>query len=504
MREDEILKSMVLNITANYLCLSSALHSPLLTSTKSSASYSLSNCNFKHSFNCLYRSSSSLVKERIQIKKSKISFFLATPFNLSPDYKSQIIDTRIVVTPSDLITSLTIVDCTFNNIISDDRGAAIRIANHVSLILNGSQFFDVVSRYEAAILFVLIAENTWSLEPININRCTFENCYSTGENFKILDDYSEKYPSVLIHEYLGFRYTSIVSYISEISATNCQENKHPMKRFGAYIHHHANTFQLSSFNCTNVNKIDSSLIFFSQAHKQASNVNFIKGIGQAGYALIEIKDIQSTDQLTFQYFDLYNSTLFTEELVTSGNKTEYIKTNYGIIDFGGDYSGSVVFIYCHFYSIVTDSKSLQPILSFSSNGRLPIFANCFTDSESIANEQGFTYGTPFQPTIDDLTVEPTPIITESPTMTPVQTSVIYIPSEVVIEKNNNKNIIVVSVSILATIIVTISGLIIARKRLDHHITYIDETDDSTYGNKELAETINPDVSTHDVEEPYVE
>lgn len=497
---------MLFNITANFLCLSSTLQSPLLTCTKSSSSYLIENCRFNKYFNNFYRSSSSsLVKERIEIRKSQFSNFITTVLSLTPDYYQMTIEERIFITnQTDGISSLTIIDCTFKNIISDERGAAIRIAKHIPLVLNDTRFNNCISRYEAAILFVLIGEKTWSLEPININRCYVDSCYSTGQYFVIKDDYSDKYPSVLIHDYLGFLLTSIESNINSFTALNCQENESPKKKFGAYIHHHANTFTIQHFNCTNKNKIDSSQIIFTQSHKQASNVLYVIATGQVGNSLIEIKDIQSSDQLTFQNIDIYNSTLLTEEPVTVGSKTEYVKSECGIINFGGDYSGSIVFIYCHFFNIYTDDKSIEPVLAYSSNGRLPIFANCFTNVESIANNRGLTFTTPFEPSLNLPTLTPTVSDVEilPQTSNPETTEQIEINDKN--DKNNTKNIIVVSVSIFASIVVTVIALVISRYYLYRNINLIDETDDSTF-NRDLSDAINANSNiTPGSEENYVE
>lgn len=497
---------MMMNITTSYLYLCSSLNSPLLTSTKSSASYSVSNCKFKRFFNCLYRSSSaSLVKEHIQIKKSEISKFLATPFSLTPDYSGQLIEERIFIGPADDFASLTIVDCTFYNIISDEKGAAIRIAKQVPLALNDSIFTCCVSRNEAAILFVLIGKDTWSLQPININRCSFDRCYSTGQFFTIINNYTDKYPSVLIHDFLGFKQTSIETNINEITAVNCQENEVPKKRFGAYIHHHANTFSLSHFNCTNYDKIDSSQVFFTQSHKQASNVMYILASGQVGNSLIEIKDIQSPDQLTLQSIDIYNSTLLTEEPVAMDDEIIYVKSESGIIDFGGDYSGSVVFIYCHFFNIETDDKDTEPALAYSSNGRLPIFANCYSNVKSIADNRGFSFTTPSEPSSESATITPAMTTIELPSMTSNQPTASANEINVIQKRSNTKNIIVVSVSITVGIILTVSTLIVVRNYLSHNINLIDETDDSNLNNKDLREAINSNSNIiYDAEEPYVE
>lgn len=339
------------------------------------------------------------------------------------------------------------------------------------MILNKSIFINVVSRYEAAILFVLLEQNGWSLKPVNINDCIFKSCYSTGEYFQILDDYSDKYPSVLIHEFIGFLSTSIDSNTSSVSAVNCQENKIQGKKFGAIFHFHTNF------------KIDSSQVFFTQSHKQASNVNHIYATGQAGYSFIEIKDIQSTDQLIIQYFNIYNSTLSTKELSASDNKADYVESNFGIIDFGGEYSGSVVFINCQ----------IKPKLALSSNGRLPIFANCYSNVDSIASEQGFTFGTPFQSIPLGTSSICSPTTVEISVITPSQSPTLTIQ---IVNVNNNKikNVIVVSVSIVATAILTVVCLVAVHIVYYNKIVFIDETDESADQQKEFVETINNDSS----------
>lgn len=357
------------------------------------------------------------------------------------------------------------------------------------MILNKSIFINVVSRYEAAILFVLLEQNGWSLKPVNINDCIFKSCYSTGEYFQILDDYSDKYPSVLIHEFIGFLSTSIDSNTSSVSAVNCQENKIQGKKFGAIFHFHTKKI----FNGSNHDKIDSSQVFFTQSHKQASNVNHIYATGQAGYSFIEIKDIQLTDQLTIQYFNIYNSTLFTKELSASDNKADYVESNFGIIDFGGDYSGSVVFINCYFYNIVTDDSQIKPILAFSSNGRLHIFANCYSNVDSIASEQGFTFGMLFQSIPLGTSSICSPTTVEISVITPSQSPTLTI--QIVNVKNNKiKNVIVVSVSIVATAILTVVCLVVVHIVYYNKIVFIDETDESADQQKEFVETINNDSS----------
>lgn len=491
---------IMINYTTNFLFICSISHSPLISPAKSSASYSFENCKFHQFYNSFYRSSLSLVKERLELKKTKFSSFVATPLDISPEYKSETFFSRLEVVATDEISSLTIIDCQFMNITSNDRGGSIRIAKHIPLILNNSLFLNVVSRYEAAILFVLLEDRVWSLKPVNINDCFFDSCYSTGEYFQILDNYSDKYPSVLIHEFLGFLYTSIESRTFSVSAVNCQENKDPKKKFGAILHFHTNTFQLNYFNCSNRNKIDSSQVFFTQSHKQASNANYIYAIGQAGYSFIEIKDIQSTDQLTIQYLNIINSTLFTEELSTSGNKTDFVKSNFGIIDFGGYYSGSVVFIYCNFNNIITDNILTNPILSFSSNGLLPIFANCFSNIDSIASNQGFTFGTPLKPTtylsstILLTTTVKTPSIT--PSQSPLQTILVTN-----VKKNKIKNFIVIVVSIVATVILTVIFLVVVHRIYYNKIIFIDEADDSVDQQEVL---INTSITIENTEDPYIE
>lgn len=486
-----------MNYTAHYLFFSSTIHSPLITPSLSSISFSFKNCKANRFFNNFYHSSFSLVKEHVTIKRTVFLSFIATPLDISPDFQSEIIDTRLFVEADDNISSLTIIDCLFINITSDYRGAAIRIAKYVPLILNNSQFFNVVSRYEAAILFVLNEMRTWSLEPVNINYCTFTSCYSTGDNFQIFDTYSDKNPSVLMHVFLGFKYTSIEANMFELSAFNCQENKVSKKKFGAYIHLHTNTFNINFINCTNINKIDSSQVIFTQSHKQASNANYIYSSGQAGYSFIEIKDIQSYDQLTFQYFIIFNSTLFTEEDETINDTATMNESEYGIIDFGGDFSGSVVFIYCHFYDIFTDNKNYKPILSFSSNGRHPIFANCFSNVEAFSSEQGFSFGTPFQPTTYTTIPTSSKTTVYIPTKSPSRS-----PTELVevgyVKKDNKKNVIVVMVSIIVPVVLTVVALIIVRKIMERNFNFIDDTD--------LVEMINTNNNDehNDIEEPYVE
>ena len=129
---------MLFNITANFLCLSSTLQSPLLTCTKSSSSYLIENCRFNKYFNNFYRSSSSsLVKERIEIRKSQFSNFITTVLSLTPDYYQMTIEERIFITnQTDGISSLTIIDCTFKNIISSKYVNCVNTRWVLSLFLN--------------------------------------------------------------------------------------------------------------------------------------------------------------------------------------------------------------------------------------------------------------------------------------------------------------------------------------------------------------------------------
>ena len=190
-------------------------------------------------------------------------------------------------------------------------------------------------------------------------------------------------------------------------------------------------------------------------------------------------------------------------MITQSDTKLVVEANYGIIDFGGDYAGSVLFIYCHIYNIVTDNIFLEPVLSFSSNGRHPIFANCFSNVDSIAADQGFSFGTPFQPT----TFTENSNISQTTELVPSR-SPSNSPTEVVekenVKKNNVKNIIVVAVSIIAPAIFTIVGLVAARKIIESRISFVDENDDGFYRRKEVTDLINNDNGNNNAEEIYTD
>ncbi|OHS92988.1 hypothetical protein TRFO_12184 [Tritrichomonas foetus] len=467
-----------MNISFAYLSICSLGMSPLLAPTHITTSIAVDKTTFRYFFSHLIRSTNS--RARFKLKDSKISHFLNTPIFFSREV-SKIENESLSLQlnfSNETFDSVLIIGCTFENVLSDSRGGCVYYGRESNLTIFNSNFVNCVSKYEAAILFVLVG-TAWSISPVNVFSCTFQNCYSTGENFQIIDEWAEMYPSVLIHDFVGFDgVTCIPSTIHDCSALDCQENLESKKRFGALIHHHANTFEIKNFNASNHNKIDSSQIIFSQAHKQASKVMNVLAVGQTAFNFIEVKDLQSSDQLSFQNLMIANSTLLTDSTV-----------NHCVFMFGGQYSGSIVFIYCYFYNVITDNSSITPVLTYSSNGRYPTFANCYTDSEYLAeNNQGVTmtivptYQPPtseifysFTETFSKEVAESSSVLTVSLVSYPVSPTKLQ-PAH----KKTISNEAVVGISLSLNFLVAIIVIAVARRYLKKY--FLDENNNSSDGN----------------------
>lgn len=367
-----------MNLSVKFLLIHSFSNSPYINPALSS-SISITNSKFSHFSSNFFRSPD-ILRTHFLCQQCEISFFLTTPIYYSREdfvFENQIYtDTQLYSHDS---STLQILNCNFHDITSEQKGGAIRINSHIDSLINSTTFTNCFSDNEAAILFACEFHSnsyTWLLSPVTVNGCYCEGCSTSGNLFTIIDSWADKYPSVLFHFWMGVRSTTIPSKVTDTTIVDCQQQSD--KRFGAFLHHHANRFTVHTVNCTNQNKVGSSELIFSQAQKEQSNINFLQGFGQSGHYLFDVTNIQSQDRITFNMASIINSTVITD----TNNEAEELSA---LIHFSESYSPqTLIFVQCNFYNIDSNQPDMPPILF--SNNEVPVFKNCLTNVESLGED----------------------------------------------------------------------------------------------------------------------
>ncbi|OHT14705.1 hypothetical protein TRFO_14896 [Tritrichomonas foetus] len=319
--------------------------------------YCISNFKISVKSSCFSRfTSNAVVFDREDVIQNNITYNIFQTQNFNQTVKLE----------SNISIPVIFDDCVFVNIHSYSSGGAIYDRRYLDIHVITCSFINCTTNDQAGAIYVDGSPTSQYVKGnIQINECTFTNCFNSVE--------SSSYKAGVILIYIGrgsddeFR----TFEVSQCGFINCQYPQESRICEGQ-IKCFANKYNINNANCTNKNKIDYSCIIHAKYSQSPSYAKFLKGINQNGITTFEIFNIEGSTA-AYEYIDLINT-------------TQCFSTQYqGSISVFRVYNVKAL-LYINNVNIVditiNGSDTVTPNLLIDSDQIAPVFSNCYTNSNS--------------------------------------------------------------------------------------------------------------------------